>query len=139
MGLFLAYLTRDREPRKASRSLIYHMVIRAKLLTEITHSVPVIPIFLRCFCCSIAQLSRDREAYLQQSCAVEGAGLRGAQLASFISASVQPPAPFLPPKSDDKKDASPTPNPEYDPWIAKDQQVLNYLLSSLSREILSQI
>jgi VanZ family protein len=66
--------------------------------------------------------------------------LRVVQLAGYINASAQPPTPFLdPPKGDDKKDVMPTPNPEYDPWIAKDQHVLNYLLSSLSREILSQI
>jgi hypothetical protein len=45
--------------------------------------------------------------------------LRVAQLASYISASAQLPAPFLdPPKGDNKKDVMPTPNPEYDPWIA---------------------
>ena len=27
-------------------------------------------------------------------------------------------------------------NPDYETWVAKDQQILNYLLSSLSRDIL---
>jgi hypothetical protein len=30
-------------------------------------------------------------------------------------------------------------NPEYELWVAKDQQVLSYLLASLSKEILGQI
>ena len=30
-------------------------------------------------------------------------------------------------------------NPEYEKWVAKDQQVLSYLLTSLSREIGSQV
>jgi hypothetical protein len=30
-------------------------------------------------------------------------------------------------------------NPEYGAWVAKDQQILNYLLSSLSRDILAQV
>ena len=30
-------------------------------------------------------------------------------------------------------------NPEYEAWVAKDQQVLSYLLASLSKEILGQI
>lgn len=33
----------------------------------------------------------------------------------------------------------PSPNPEYKKWFAKDQTVLNYLLSNLSREILGQV
>lgn len=31
------------------------------------------------------------------------------------------------------------PNHDYEAWVAKDQQVLNYLLSSLTRDILSQV
>jgi hypothetical protein len=30
-------------------------------------------------------------------------------------------------------------NPKYGPWIAKDQQVLSFLLTSLSKQILGQI
>jgi hypothetical protein len=54
------------------------------------------------------------------------AAIRGAQLASFISPTTKPPSPFLDP-GDDKK-AKPKPNPNYDPWVAKDQQVLSFIL-----------
>jgi hypothetical protein len=30
-------------------------------------------------------------------------------------------------------------NPEYDTWVAKDRQVLNYLLAFVSRQILVQV
>jgi len=66
--------------------------------------------------------------------------LRGAQLTDYISPMAQPPPSFLPPpKGDDKKATPPTPNPNFEVCMAKDQQVLNYLLSSLSRDILSQV
>ena len=59
--------------------------------------------------------------------------LRGAQLAGYISPTTQPTPSFLPPpKGDDKKNTPPTPNPDFEVWMAEDQQVLNYLLSSLS-------
>jgi hypothetical protein len=37
------------------------------------------------------------------------------------------------------KKADPVPNPEYEKWIAKDQHVLSYLFSSLSKEVFSQV
>jgi hypothetical protein len=36
-------------------------------------------------------------------------------------------------------DATQVPNPDYEQWEATDQQVLNYLLSSLSCDILVQV
>ncbi|XP_021306842.1 uncharacterized protein LOC110431725 [Sorghum bicolor] len=64
--------------------------------------------------------------------------IQGAQAASFIKPTATPPAEFLVTKGDsDKKD--PVPNPDYDVWIAKDQQVLSYLLTSLSKEILGHV
>ena len=64
--------------------------------------------------------------------------IKGAQAASFIKPTATPPAEFLVTKGDsDKKD--PVPNPDYDVWIAKDQQVLSYLLTSLSKEILGHV
>jgi hypothetical protein len=52
---------------------------------------------------------------------------------------VQPPASYLIPAKGDDDKKPPMPNPNYEAWIAKDQQVLSYLLSSLSRDILSQV
>jgi hypothetical protein len=63
--------------------------------------------------------------------------LKGAQLANSSSQQRSPPNAFLAPKEDDKESA--TPNPEYATWVAKDQTVLNYLLSNLSKEILAQV
>jgi hypothetical protein len=41
-------------------------------------------------------------------------------------------------KGEDKKE-DPKPNLDYESWVAKDQTVLSFLLSSLSREILRQM
>jgi hypothetical protein len=51
---------------------------------------------------------------------------------------VKPPDAFLAPKKDDKKEPA-IPNPDYVTWVAKDQTVLNYLLSNLLKEILVQV
>jgi hypothetical protein len=71
--------------------------------------------------------------------------LYDAPLARYIKLTCQPLEMYLTPvkkddgaKGDDNKE-SPIPNPNYETWIAKDQQVLNYLLSSLSKEIFSQV
>jgi hypothetical protein len=60
--------------------------------------------------------------------------LCGAQMASFIDSSAAAPSKTIA-KAADKLDDQ-IPNPKYDIWVARDQQVLNYLLSSLSRDIL---
>jgi hypothetical protein len=49
-----------------------------------------------------------------------------------------PPPQFLEPKKPDDKEPSVL-NPEYVDWVAKDQQVLSYLLTSLSKEILGRV
>ena len=66
--------------------------------------------------------------------------LRGYQLAGYIHPEAQSPSPFLAPEKgkEDSKEP-PKPNPEYDAWVAKDQMVLNYLLSNMSKEILGQV
>ena len=62
--------------------------------------------------------------------------LRGAQAEHFIDPTARPPEKYLAPKGDKKTDDEPpVVNPEYEKWVAKDQQVLSYLLTSLSREI----
>ena len=62
----------------------------------------------------------------------------------FIDPEEKPPEKFIAPKAkvdDDKEatDAAPILNLEFKKWVAQDQQVLSYLLGSLSREIGSQI
>ena len=64
--------------------------------------------------------------------------LRGVQVASFINPMAKPPLEFLPPKTDGDKEP-PVLNPDCDIYLAKDQQVLSYLLTSLSCEIGSQV
>jgi hypothetical protein len=60
--------------------------------------------------------------------------LRGAQKAHFIAVDA-----VMPAKTIKDKDSKDVPNPEYDLWVTQDQQVLNYLLSSVSRDIFTQI
>ena len=65
--------------------------------------------------------------------------LKGAQLAGYIKPSAKPPSPFLEDGTSDDKKVDPVPNPEYEKWEAKDQQVLSYLFGSLSKEIFAQV
>jgi hypothetical protein len=61
--------------------------------------------------------------------------INGAQMMHTISPTFVPPPKEIAKSAD--KPTEKIPNPEYAAWFAKDQQVLNYLLSSLSREIMS--
>ncbi|EAZ42932.1 hypothetical protein OsJ_27521 [Oryza sativa Japonica Group] len=65
------------------------------------------------------------------------ATLRGAQMAGFVDGTKEMPAPTKIVKKDEKDIV--VPNPDYTEWVAQEQQVLSYLLLSLSREILSQV
>jgi hypothetical protein len=42
-------------------------------------------------------------------------------------------------KNDDSEDVEEVHNPSYDLWKAQEQQVLSYLLTSVSRDVLVQI
>jgi len=64
------------------------------------------------------------------------AAIKGAQARKFIAAGAVPPVELLEPKNEKEPPVS---NPEYENWVAKDQQVLSYLLNSVSKEILSQV
>jgi hypothetical protein len=60
--------------------------------------------------------------------------LRGAQIAHYLD-----PETVAPPKTIPKSAEKPNElisNPEYETWAAKDQQIVNYLLSSISREVM---
>ena len=63
--------------------------------------------------------------------------IREADLYDFLSPMVEPPPKYLMKEGEDKE--APILNKEYGAWVAKHQQVLSYLLSSLSREILQQV
>lgn len=65
--------------------------------------------------------------------------IRGAEVYEFLSPTAEPPAKFLPKKEGGEKEAALILNKEYTTWVAKDQQVLSYLLVSVSKEILQQI
>lgn len=65
--------------------------------------------------------------------------LKGAHLLNFISPSCKPPKQFVPPKEGTDSKEPPVVNPEYETWVAKDRLVLNYLLTNMSKELLSQV
>jgi len=69
--------------------------------------------------------------------------LHGAQVAHFISSVSKQPEQFLAPKGGKKSDGDdvepPVENLEFEKWVAKDQQVLSFLLTSLGKEIGSQV
>lgn len=67
--------------------------------------------------------------------------LKGAQLGHLLNSTEQP-LPALITPAGTKEDGSkkdPEPNPDYASWVAKDQTVLNYLLSNMSKEILGHV
>ena len=64
--------------------------------------------------------------------------LRGAQVTGLLDGSDAAPPKTVEIAKADKTTAI-EPNPLYGPWIAKDQQVLSYLLNSLTPEILAQV
>jgi hypothetical protein len=62
--------------------------------------------------------------------------IRGAHLEGFLTGKTEAPATEIVSKDNDGKTIK-TPNPVHESWLAQDQQVLSFLLSSLSKEILS--
>jgi hypothetical protein len=64
------------------------------------------------------------------------AAIRGARLEGFLIGKTEAPAAEIVSKDNDGKTIK-TPNPAHESWLAQDQQVLSFLLSSLSKEILS--
>ena len=65
--------------------------------------------------------------------------IRGAEVYDFICPGAQPPPKFLPKKEGEDDKVPPIPNKEHAAWVAKDQQLLSYLLVSLSKEVLQQV
>ncbi|XP_073360257.1 uncharacterized protein [Aegilops tauschii subsp. strangulata] len=64
--------------------------------------------------------------------------LRGAQVTGLLDGSDAAPPKTVEIAQADKTTTTGT-NPLYGPWLAKDQQVLSYLLNSLLQEILAQV
>jgi glutathionylspermidine synthase len=67
--------------------------------------------------------------------------LRGAQLASFLDGTNKAPAEKIVIKSqkESNEDTQEVPNPAFALWKAQEQQVLSYLLTSVSHDVLIQI
>jgi hypothetical protein len=66
------------------------------------------------------------------------ATLRGARLERYVNGKAVAPAAEVEEKKADGKTIMAS-NPAYEEWFAADQQVLGFLLSSLSRDILAQV
>jgi hypothetical protein len=66
------------------------------------------------------------------------AAIRGARLEGFLTGKKEAPTAEIESKDNDGKTVK-TSNPAYEAWLAQDQQVLSFLLSSLSKEILSSV
>jgi hypothetical protein len=62
----------------------------------------------------------------------------GAQLMCYLNEKIIVPPAEITITTDDKKEVK-VPNPEYITWVAQDQQVLSYLLNSLTKEILGHV
>lgn len=67
------------------------------------------------------------------------AALRGAQLAGFLDNSIKPPSKMVVLQDKDGNTGEKVVNAAYTQWVAQEQQVLSYLLMSLSREVLTQV
>ncbi|XP_071681765.1 uncharacterized protein [Lolium perenne] len=63
--------------------------------------------------------------------------IRGARLMSFLDSKTEPPAETITVEKDGK--TTKEPNPAYDAWVATDQQVLTFLLGSLTPNILVSV
>jgi hypothetical protein len=64
--------------------------------------------------------------------------IRGARLIGFLTGDAKAPDEKIKSKGADGHKVE-VPNPDYENWEATDQQVLSYLLASLSKDILQQV
>jgi len=65
------------------------------------------------------------------------AAIRGARLQGYLTGAAKAPDAEIVVKTDGKEVKKP--NLAYEQWEAEDQQVLSYLLSSISKDVLSQV
>lgn len=78
-----------------------------------------------------------RENYLLWKAQILPA-VRGAQLMGYLDGSSKVPEEYIKEKKADSSEVL-TPNPAYATWVAQDQQLLGYINSSLSKEVLAQV
>ena len=64
--------------------------------------------------------------------------VRGARLTGYLDGTTPEPSKTIKVQKADKSEEEEQDNPAHAAWIAQDQQLLSYLLSTLSREILIQ-
>lgn len=72
-------------------------------------------------------------------CAQVLTAIRGARLEGHLNSKTVAPSPQIEQKTEDGKATVKIANPAHEEWFAVDQQVLGFLFSSLSRDILSQV
>ena len=65
--------------------------------------------------------------------------IRGAQAMGLLDGTDAAPAKMVTMETADKTSSKTTTNPDYAAWLARDQQVLSYLLNSFSPEILQHV
>ncbi|XP_072146538.1 uncharacterized protein [Setaria viridis] len=63
--------------------------------------------------------------------------VRGAKVLGILDGTISEPRPVIEADVDGKKKQ--IPNPEHDSWVEKDQQLLSYLVNSVSKEVLAGI
>ena len=64
--------------------------------------------------------------------------IRGAQLMGILEGKIPAPPQLIEVENAEKKKEK-VPNPEYVSWLAKDQQLLGYLINSLGKDVLAQV
>ena len=110
------------------------MVIRARLVHNILDGF----LFRASTIVLSDRLSHHREAGQREFSPIERPGaVCGAHIAHYLEPDIVVPAKQIPKAAD--KPTELIPNPEYETWVAKDQQIVNNLLSNISKEIQVQV
>jgi hypothetical protein len=65
--------------------------------------------------------------------------IRGVGLEGYLTGDTSPPPPTIRVKNPDDKEETIVPNPDPQTWKVMDQQILGFLLSSMTKDVLSQV